>query len=184
MNIREREYIMETLDQLHLFRLFTIRLSKTLKQNGDKISGSFSELAVAMQCIATAVDDFEKRVERVVEEAKTETLKPSKYSADETQRLQQFNHSMNTVSRFMRQKAGTIRPAMQARLDDDTDALWDFEIEARVDYQLRNGDQEYDEGSDNYISCRSESLGKAHENDKINQDWRCGLTPNHLWQSR
>jgi len=177
MDIRDRECVMETLDELRLFRLFATRLRKTLKRNGDRISGSLSELAGAMDRVADAVDDFEILVDGVIAETKTKKREPSDYTPDETQRLQQLNHSMNTFSRLMNETAGLIRPAMQAKLDDDTDPLWDFEIEAKIDYQLRDDDPEYDENSDNYISRRSESLAIAHENDKITQDWRCGLTP-------
>lgn len=177
MDVRDREYIMETMDELHRFRLIARRLNKKLLRNRSKISDSLSELAGSIERIAEEVNDIEELVERAIEETQKEKREPLGYTPDETKRLQQLNHSMNSFSRFMNETADLIRPAMQAKLDDDTDPLWDFEIEAKIDYQLRDDDPEYDENSDNYISRRSESLAIANENDKTAQDWRCCLTP-------
>jgi hypothetical protein len=77
----------------------------------------------------------------------------------------------------MYRMADAIRPNMQVKVADDTDPLFDFEIEAKIDYQLRDSDPEYDEDSDNYMSRRSESLGNVCLKDPLTEDWRYNLTP-------
>ncbi len=84
---------------------------------------------------------------------------------------------MNDISEFMHQTADAIRPVMQAKTADNLDPIYDYEIEAKLDFALRDDDPEYDEDSENYLSSRSETLRFDRNEDYLNDDWRGSLTP-------
>jgi hypothetical protein len=176
MDIRERESIFELFEDMVATRIQISRLSRSLKRKTSNLSGTFTELDSALDHVITSTNKVEAIIDRLLDDENW-TSEPTSFTADETKRLQNLNHVMNDISEFMHRTADAIRPAMHAKTADNRDPMYDYEIEAELDYALRNDDPEYDEDSDNYLSSRSESLRFDRNEDDLNDDWRGSLTP-------
>lgn len=176
MNIRERGDILEILAEISDLRLVMSHLNSRLSHCAENLIGTYAELGTALCSVTTAVSKVETLIKRLVDEADRACERPQ-FSEDETKRLQHLNQVMNVISRFIHQRSEAISPGMEAKLADDSDPLCDFEIEAKIDYQLRDDDPDFDENGDNYLSSRCESLRRDSGSPKILEDCRYGLTP-------
>lgn len=176
MDIRRRSALLEIKTLLDDIQVRMTRLSSRLKRNPEDLTGTFVELGPALDRVTAAVGGVENLIERLADEA-DRGRESGNFSVRETRRLEHLNRVMNKVSQFMHQTADVIRPGMDAKVEDDFDPMFDFEIEAKIDYQLREDDSEWDEDSDNYISSRSEMLSRDKKERELKEDWRYGLTP-------
>lgn len=76
----------------------------------------------------------------------------------QARQLLTLNRHLRGVTRHLRTVVDDVKPRLEAKRDDPDDPMVDFEIEARMDYQLREDDPDFAADDDNYLSSRSESL--------------------------
>jgi hypothetical protein len=176
MNFEDRWNIRDVVDQVHFSKSVLMRLDRSLKRGRNAVEEAYPELLAALDRYMAAADEVEQLVDKLLGEDIFVT-EPKEFTDDESQRLRNLNHAMNTISDFMHGTADPIRSAMQAKVDNCRDPMWDYEIEAKIDYQLREDDPEYDENMDNYLSSRSEHLARRWGGENISEDWRGSLTP-------
>jgi len=176
MNIRERSDILEIFDDLADLRFVVSHLNNRLRRSEECLNGTYAELALALGSVSTAVTAVETIIERLADGA-GRAGERSEFSDDEAKRLQHLNKIMNVIGGFILQSSEVIGSSMEAKLADDSDPLCDFEIEAKIDYRLREDDPDYDKNGDNYLSSRYEPLKRDGGSPKILGDWRYGQTP-------
>jgi hypothetical protein len=176
MNIEDRWNIIDVVDQVLISKRVLTRLDRKLKRGRNEMAEAYPELLAALDRYVAAADEVEQLVDKLLDEDSFVT-EPKEFTDDESQRLRNLNHAISTISDFMHGTADPIRSAMQAKVDNGRDPMWDFEIEAKIDYQLREDDPEYDENMDNYLSSRSEHLARKCDGETISKDWRGSLTP-------
>ena len=176
MNVQQGCEILEILSEARSIsrsmRKFCERWNIKLEDSSDPRSEDETALNRAM----SAISEIEMLLGRLCDDADTPQAGDD-LSADETKRLQQLNRAMNTFSQFMHQTADSIRPAMKEKLSNAADPMVDFEIEARIDYVLRNDDSEWKDDNDNYLSSRQQCLTDDREDGKLSEDLRYPSTP-------
>ena len=133
-----------------------------------------------------AIDEYAPAFERVKHEF-TELLDsdvPPRnsrlFSACEQSQLIELNRSLSEIFCFVHERANIVRPEMLAKLADPEDPMVDFEIEARIDYVLREDDSAWSDEVDNYLSTRTESLTHKQDLVQVDGDWSDSATPDFL----
>ncbi len=79
-------------------------------------------------------------------------------NAAEVAHLCQLNRHLAGLQDFLTATANTLLPALADKVVDLADPMADFEIEAQLQYTLREDDPEYLEDSDNILTERLELL--------------------------
>lgn len=77
---------------------------------------------------------------------------------DEIDRLVRLNAGLADLERYLKTVAQTVGAEMRARIADPSDPLDDYEIEARLHFQLREDDPADDEDDDNFLTERELDL--------------------------
>ena len=78
-------------------------------------------------------------------------------AAEERQLLALYRQLLD-VTRHLRTVVDDVNPRLEAKLADSSDLMCDFEIEVRIDYQLREDDPDFVEDDDNFLTTRTASL--------------------------
>lgn len=97
-------------------------------------------------------------LERLLDEPLSENVNSDSLTGVEIDRLLGLNDQLRRLEKFLCITAQDVAPRLDAKLADPQDPMFDYEIEAKIDYALREGDPEYDEDDDNYLTSREESL--------------------------
>lgn len=74
------------------------------------------------------------------------------------QQLLALNRQLRGIAPFLMSVADDVRPRLEGKLADPSDPMYDYEIEARLDFILREDDLEYHEDDDNILTTRYEFL--------------------------
>lgn len=175
MNHKDRLYMIELADEVGSARRKLMRLSHHLGGGKSVAAEVYPDLFVVLERYLAAADEIKAIAEKLLGND-FDVIEPTDFTENEAQRLRNLSHAMCTVSRFMHGTADKIRPVMQARVADGGDPIFDYEIQAKIDYELREDDPEYNENIDNYLSSRSEILTHEREVEELNEDWRNSFT--------
>ena len=76
----------------------------------------------------------------------------------EVVQLRALNRRLVDITRHLGSVAKDVTPRLEAKLADPADPMYDYEIEVRIDYILREDDPEYDDEEDNILATGTESL--------------------------
>ena len=176
MKQNERFYLYCVLNSVLSTKREIHKFGELLKQD----TGNSSE---SMACLIPVMDEFAAISNNLIDvlkksfDAESRRRELTALNVDDTKQLERLNHVMNNISRYIHQTADRVRPYMQAKVDDSDDPMFDFEIVAKIDYQLSQEDPEYDEDDDNYLSMRTEPLTRCRCEYDLNDDWRFSTTP-------
>lgn len=136
------------------------RMAEYLGNNNEEPSLEFAEVSAAIaacdesvQCLRIKVDALVKADESLIRQASNEAL-----AETEIDQLLALNRFFKVVTQQLIAVAKDVEPRLEAKLADPTDPMYDFEIEALVDYVLRDDDAEYDDDEDNYLLIQQHSL--------------------------
>lgn len=136
------------------------RAALHLQDAADELPAELGELHAAVsECLQSS-----KRLQQAVEDtfdsdelAKFAIPRVELTKAEESQLLA-LNRHLRGVTRHLRTVVDDVKPRLEAKLADPDDPMRDYEIEARIDYQLREDDPDFAEDDDNYLSTRTEPL--------------------------
>jgi len=92
-------------------------------------------------------------------------------SASELIRLEDLNSRLQAVEAICLNEARRMERIAQARVENPSDAMYDFEIEAVLSCQLREDDAEWSSESDNEIITRTYSLRGGSRLFCTDRDW-------------
>ncbi len=134
--------------------------ARHLQDAGGELPAELGELCDAVaQCLQSS-----KRLQQAVEDTfdsvelgKFATPRVELTKAEEAQLLVLNRHLLD-VTRRLRTVVDDVKPRLEAKLADPDDPMNDYEIEARIDYQLREDDPDFVKHDDNYLSTRTQSL--------------------------
>lgn len=80
---------------------------------------------------------------------------------EEQRRCRQINLRLREIEAYAHQRALAVNPELRARVGSSDDPLDDFEVDLKLDFQLREDDPAFCEG-DNYIASQMHPLGGYH----------------------
>ncbi len=144
MNLKDRANLLEVVERMS-------RLQSKLRWLGQL---PFPELMDGLAQIETLAERITERGLALLQDSKQIDLGPDVLSHDEITRLLQMNERLGSVGNLLQQVAHDVTPRLEAKLADHEDSMYDYEIEVRIDYQLREDDPEYSEKSDNFLTSR------------------------------
>lgn len=179
MTIRTRSELMEIHAIVSTALLMQNRL-RSFKSRADKFPASLAELLPALDRLCAVVSEIERIIEHYAELLHEESWggwTKSRFTAEESLALQELSRSMNEISRFMHETGDAIEPVMKAKVDDTADPMVDYEIDAKIDYVLRESDPEFDDDHDNILSSRVDHLFGKSGLSRTEDDWRSTVTP-------
>jgi hypothetical protein len=136
------------------------RAALHLQDAADELPAELGELHAAVsECLQSS-----KRLQQAVEDT-FDSDELAKFAiphfeltkAEESQLLA-LNRHLRGVTRHLRTVVDDVKPRLEAKLADPDDPMRDYEIEARIDYQLREDDPNFAKDDDNYLSTRTVSL--------------------------
>lgn len=136
------------------------RAALHLQDAADDLPAELGELHTA---VAESLQSS-KRLQQAVEDT-LDSAELAKFNvpcvelteAEESQLLA-LNRHLRGVMCHLRTIVDDVKPRLNAKRADPYDAMYDFEIDARIDYQLREDDLDFVEDDDNYLSTRTETL--------------------------
>lgn len=136
------------------------KFAKHLQQAMNELPAELGELHAAVaECLKSS-----ERLQQVTmdtlgsdELAKLAIPKTELTKTEESQLLA-LNRHLRNLTRHLRAVVDDVKPRLDAKLANPDDPMHDYEIEARIDYQLRERDPDFAEDDDNYLTSRTESL--------------------------
>lgn len=111
----------------------------------------------------------------LVDKNEKSTEKPDNYNNDH---LKQLNRSCTEIENLIEKEVDHITSYMHNKMNEYSDPMIDFDIEASVAFVLREDDPEYLKSSDNYLSSRHIDISMLKHDDL--RDWRTTFTPEAL----
>jgi hypothetical protein len=101
---------------------------------------------------------------------------------EERERCQQLNLRLREIEAWARTRALAVEHDLCARVEDPDDPVSDFELDLKLDFQLREDDSAFRMDDDNYIASQSHPLGGNHFPPSLEDQRYCIGNPQH-WRS-
>lgn len=153
--------VLQNLESWSLDSLIDLRLmARRLELKGDELPDEFDKARAAVAACLQSIEALQNAVGALYESDALASLSASgvPLTEDEIGRLLALNRCLKGVASHLLSVAADITPRLEAKVADPDDPMYDYEIEARIDCQLREDDPDYDENDDNYLSTRTESI--------------------------
>lgn len=138
-------------------------------QGGDSgIPDRLSTLQLAATNCIQSLDVLAEEIRTAFEADAASKIHESTHALSESEipQLLQLNRQLSNITQHLRQVAQDAIQRLELKNADPNDPMFDYEIEARIDYVLREGDPDYCENDDNYLTRRSEDLKCNHHLDR------------------
>jgi hypothetical protein len=152
-------------------RITIHRMEKRLRSHSEEIPPEFSQASEAAATCLESMENLHSKIDAIFEMDELEAFRtPSDPLTDsEVAQLLKLNRQLKDVTRHLQSVKNDVTPRLEAKLADPKDPMYDYEIEVRIDYQLREDDPAFAEDDDNFLSTRNETLKLEPMSDDI--DW-------------
>ena len=156
-------------------------MARELQNAGSDLPSEFFDLHEAVANCKQCVERLSGKLDAVYEADRTlrgywwdETT----LSDAEVSQLLVLNRRLGDIDSLLKSIAKDVEPRLEAKLADPNDPMYDYEIEARLDFILREDDPDYAEDDDNILTTRSESL--RHQKSRKHADYAEPICPENL----
>lgn len=134
-----------------------------------------------MKVVAKQVTESQRLLGASIESL--ETLLAEKYapeqdpatpSPEEIDGLLRLNMLLTATTELLHCVASEQMPRLEAKCADPADPLWDYEMDARIDFRLRSDDPSFDDDEENNLASRTVSIKHLVELRRRNReraDW-------------
>lgn len=133
------------------------RMERELRSASESLPSGYPEIHAAVIRCQAGIEELSVKLNASLEEAYKRMCRDSLSDTD-IQQLLVLNRQLRNIDPFLQSVANDVRPRMEGKLADPNDPMYDYEIEARIDFILREDDPEYSEDDDNILTTRDESL--------------------------
>jgi hypothetical protein len=160
MKPKNRTALIQTEDWLEDSHLSLRRMERRLESRAGELPPEFAKMHTALAACQQAMGQLQSAAEAEFEaDDILNRRQPEPPLTDgECRQLLALNRQLKVVTRHLRAVAEDVTPRLEAKLADPDDPMVDYEIEARIDYVLREDDPDYDQDDDNLLTSRDESL--------------------------
>lgn len=93
-----------------------------------------------------------------IEDSRVELENHESPTAEEIDILLRLNRQLKQIGEHCTHVVRDVTPRLEAKLGALSDPMFDYEIDAKIDFILREDDPEYDEDDDNSLSSREMQL--------------------------
>ena len=119
---------------------------------------TLADLQEQMSEIESAFRRQGRRIEILLTQLERTVLGQEQFEEAEVARLMTLNRRLTELEQHLRDQALVLEPELRSKLADPTNHMWDYEIDAKIAYILRDDDQEAAEDNDNFLTHREETL--------------------------
>ena len=136
------------------------RMERNLRNAAEDLASEFDELHMAVITCQESIQSLAAKLEACfdADEMRRKCCWNEELSDAEIARLLVLNRRLMDLTRHLRSVAEDVTPRLEARLADPDDPMFDYEIEAVIQFTLLEDDPDYAEDDDNFLTTRTESL--------------------------
>ena len=156
----------ETLETWTEVNQLTLHLmAHRLTSHAKKLPADFVGLQSAVLVCQQAIAQLQSEVNDLYESDARAALRPLivPLTDNEISQLLVLNRRLLSITRYLQTVVDDVKPRLDAKVADPNDPMYDYEIDARLDYQLREDDPDYAEDDDNYIATRTEPIKEPRD---------------------
>jgi len=141
-------------------QLILHRMARSLTSHAKELPSDLIGLQSAVLVCQQAIAQLQSEVNDLYESDAMSALRPltMPLTEDEISQLLDLNRRLQSISRYLQTVVDDVKPRLDAKIADPNDPMYDYEIDARLDYQLREDAPDYAEDDDNYIATRTEPI--------------------------
>lgn len=142
-----------------------------------------AEIFLAIRTCRESLLRLTERIDAAFESNPDLSLGPGWHDAftdDEIRQLFGLNRKLREVASFLSSIGEELSPRLEEKLGDPSDPIYDYELEARLDFVLREDDPEYRDDDDNFLTTRTESLKHGLRKELPDRDWADPCIPERL----
>lgn len=147
-------------------------MARELRSAGKGLPSEFAEVHSAVVRCQESIQELSAKLDAAYEA--NETLRDywwdESLTDDDIHQLLALNRQLRDIAPFLRSVADDVRPRLESKVADPNNRMYDYEIEAQIDFILREDDPEYDEDDDNILTTRNESLRRQTEGHRIDYE--------------
>jgi len=127
------------------------RMAHRLTSHAKELPADFVGLQSAVLVCQQAIAQLQTEVNDLYESDAMSALRPLTVplTDNEISQLLDLNHRLQSITRYLQTVVDDVKPRLDAKVTDPNDPMYDYEIDARLDYQLREDDPDYAEDDDN-----------------------------------
>jgi hypothetical protein len=162
MKPKQRSSIKALQNWTEVNQIYLHRMSRSLTSHAKELPSELIGLQSAVIVCQQAIAQLQSEVSELYESDAMSALRrlTVPLSENEISRLLDLNRRLLSITRHLETVVEDVTPRLDAKVADSNDPMYDYEIEACIDYQLREDDPDYAEDDDNYIATRSEPIKK------------------------
>ena len=136
------------------------RMARELQNAGDDLSHVFSEMHTAVIACQESIQNLSAKLQAVREtdQALSGFWWDEPLTDAQISQLLGLNRRISDIYPLLRSVSEDVTPRMEAKLADQNDPMYDYEIEAILCFILREDDPDYDENDDNVLTTRKKFL--------------------------
>ena len=157
------------------------RMSRELINARSDLPPDFSDIHEAIAACEKDIQFLSAKLDAAYEADKTlqaHWWNEKRLTDTETIQLLALNRRLRAIDPLLKSIAEDVTPRLEAKLLDQNDPMYDYEIEVRLDFILREDDPDYAEDDDNILTTRSESLKYLRSDGTLN--YSEGIGPDAL----
>jgi hypothetical protein len=135
-------------------------MARSLTSHAKKLPSELISLQSAVLVCQQAIAQLQSEVSELYASEATSGLHALTVPLTEHEigQLLDLNRHLLSITRHLEAVVEDVAPRLNAKVADVNDPMYDYEIEACIDYQLREDDPDYAEDDDNYIATRTEPI--------------------------
>jgi len=162
MKLKHRSSIKSLQNWTEVNQLTLHRMTRSLTSHAKELPSELIGLQSAVLVCQQAIAQLQSEVSELYESEAMSALRPLSVPLieNEISQLLDLNRRLLSITRHLETVVEDVKPRLDAKVADSNDPMYDYEIEACIDYQLREDDPDYSEDDDNYIATRTEPIKK------------------------
>lgn len=134
------------------------RLDPMLAPRKDAQANEMEVVATQLTESRRLLDASIERLEVLLAEKCAPEQDPATLSPEEIDGLLRLNMRLTAITELLHCVASEQMPRLEAKCADPADPLWDYEIDARIDFRLREDDPAFDDDEENNLASRTVSV--------------------------
>jgi hypothetical protein len=163
-------------------------MGRELRSASKELPSKYVEIHLAVARCQESIQELSATLNAAYEASETlrDNWRNESLTDADIQQLLALNRQLRGIAPFLMSVADDVRPCLEGKLADPNDSMYDYEIEARIDFILREDDPEYDEDDDNILTTREDSLKYQRDECRTDDCERMGperlRAEPHCWQ--
>lgn len=141
-------------------------MKKRMMLDVEELSPEFSDANAAAENCLDGIQKLSEKLDVIFDNDAVSVASTSSANLTDSEisQLLKLNRRLHEITEFLLAVADDVTPRLEAKDADPDDPMYDYEVDARIDYQLREDDPEFADDDDNFLTSRTEPLECLREN--------------------